>query len=285
MSSVLDQRILPGVAALWRRRTAVFRDNGSPDDARSTAAKLSLSAGIALLGVFWGSAVAVAETNALYLCLALIGCAFVLLDFRVGVVLLILLMPISSSTVFPHEMLGITGLNPLNLLLVGTLGSCLLHGVSDGSLRRFMPRPLLWLYIAPILVAGALGSRRVGDIAPAFVMYDQLEFHDAAGYVRDLVVKPLSLVIFALLVGAAVSKSEKPEKFLVPTLISIWVMGSMVILFVSQSGIALGQLASDDSRGFLSPLGLHANDLGRLYAVAYALLLFTWAESKDTGLR
>jgi len=285
MSSVLDQRILPGVAALWRRRTAVFRDNGSPDDARSTAAKLSLSAGIALLGVFWGSAVAVAETNALYLCLALIGCAFVLLDFRVGVVLLILLMPISSSTVFPHEMLGITGLNPLNLLLVGTLGSCLLHGVSDGSLRRFMPRPLLWLYIAPILVAGALGSRHVGDIAPAFFMYDQLEFHDAAGYVRDLVVKPLSMVIFALLVGAAVSKSEKPEKFLVPTLISIWVMGSIVIVFVSQSGVALGQLASDDSRGFLSPLGLHANDLGRLYAVAYALLLFTWAESKDTGLR
>jgi O-antigen ligase len=35
----------------------------------------------------------------------------------------------------------------------------------------------------------------------------------------------------------------------------------------------------------LSALGLHANDLGRLYAVAYALLLFTWAESKRPGLR
>jgi O-antigen ligase len=62
-------------------------------------------------------------------------------------------------------------------------------------------------------------------------------------------------------------------------------MGSIVIVFVSQSGVALGQLASSSERGFLSPLGLHANDLGRLYAVAYALLLFTWAESKDTGLR
>ena len=30
---------------------------------------------------------------------------------------------------------------------------------------------------------------------------------------------------------------------------------------------------------------MHANDLGRLYAVAYALLLFTWAESKDARLR
>jgi O-antigen ligase len=288
MSSILDQRILPGAAALWRRRKALFRDDGSPGDARSgraVAVELSLSAGIALLGVFWGCAVAVAETNALYLCVALIGCAFILLDFRVGVVLLVLLMPISSSTVFPHQMLGITGLNPVNLLLVGTLGTYLLHGVSDGSLRRFAPRPLLWLYIVPILVAGALGSRHVNDIAPAFFMYDQLEFHDAAGYARDLMVKPMSLVIFALLVGAAVSKSEKPEKFLVPTLISTWAMCAIVIVFVSQSGVALSQLASDDSREFLSPLGLHANDLGRLYAVAYALLLFTWAESKDTGLR
>ncbi len=288
MSSVLEQRVLPGSTALWRRCAAAFRAAGFLQDARSgrrIAFTLSVFAGITLLGAFWGSVVAVAELNALYLCIALIGCAFILLDFRIGVVLLILLMPISSSRVFPHAMFGVTGLNPLNLLLVGTFGSCLLHGVSDGSLRRFAPRPLLWLYILPILVAGALGSRHVGDIAPAFFMYDQVEFHDAAGYVRDFVAKPMSLVIFALLVGAAVSKSKKPEKFLVPTLISIWVMGSMVIVFVSQSGIALGQLASDESREFLSPLGLHANDLGRLYAVAYALLLFTWAESKDTGLR
>src|SRR5213592_2986794 len=181
MSLVLEPRLLPGLAAIWRRCAAGFGDDGSPQDARSSRRiAFKLFAGIALLGAFWGSVIAVAGLNALYLCVSLIACAFILLDFRVGVVLLILLMPISSSTVFPHEMLGITGLNPVNLLLVGTLGSCLLHGVSDGSLRRFMPRPLLWLYIAPILVAGALGSRHVGDVAPAFFMYDQLEFHDAA---------------------------------------------------------------------------------------------------------
>lgn len=285
MSSAVEQQNLPGPPG---RRAAAIGALGVSRDAgswRRIAVALSVFGGVALLGAFWGSAIAVAGLNALYLCVSLIGCAFILLDFRIGVVLLILLMPISSSTVFPHEMLGITGLNPVNLLLVGTLASYLLHGVSDGSLFRFAPQPLLWLYVLPILVAGALGSRHVGDIAPAFFMYDQLEFHDAAGYFRDLVAKPLSLVVFALLVGAAASKSDKPERFLVPTLLSIWVMGSIVIVFVSQSGVALGQLASDDSREFLSPLGLHANDLGRLYAVAYALLLFTWAESKDSGSR
>jgi len=261
---------------------------GSPPDARSwrrIALKLCVFAGLALLGAFWGSAVAVAGLNAMYVCVSLIGCAFILLDFRIGVVLLIVLLPISRSYVFPHAMLGITGLNPLNLLLVGTLGSYVFQGLSDGSLRRFVPRSLLWLYIVPILTAGALGSRHVGDIAPGFYIYDMLDFDSVAGYVRNLVVKPLSLVIFALLVGAAVSRSEKPEKFLIPTLVSIWVMGSMVIVFVYSSGVALGELASSSSRETLSALGLHANDLGRLYAVAYALLLFTWAESKDPGLR
>src|SRR4029077_913445 len=36
---------------------------------------------------------------------------------------------------------------------------------------------------------------------------------------------------------------------------------------------------------FFSGLGLHSNDLGRLYAVAYALLLFTWGETKDLRLK
>jgi O-antigen ligase len=51
------------------------------------------------------------------------------------------------------------------------------------------------------------------------------------------------------------------------------------------SGANFGQLASDQEREFLSPLGLHANELGRMYVIAYALLLFMWAETKDYGVK
>jgi hypothetical protein len=276
-----------GGESYWRRSAAIsgsdhpmeYAGRGGP------AFELAVLGGIALIAVFWGSVVAFAELNALYLCAAVIGCAFILFDFRIGVVLLILLMPISRSTVFPHAMLGITGLNPLNLLLIGTLGSYLLHALSDGSIRRFVPPQLFFLYIVPILIAGALGSRHVDDIVPGiFVRFDEL-FNTTAGYLREFLVKPLSLVVFALLVGAAVAKSGKPERFLVPGLISIWVISVMIIVFVLLSGTGLGQLASSESREFLSALGMHANELGRLYVVAYALLLFTWAESKDLGLK
>ena len=260
----------------------------SAEDLRSwhrIGSRISALGGLALLGAFWGSAIGVASWNAVYLCGALLGCVFILRDFRVGVVLLILLLPLSRSYVFPHEMLGIKGLNPLNLLLVGTLGSCLLQGLLDGSLRRFMPHPLLWLYIVAILIAGLLGSRHVDDIASYYFMNQMLYFDDAAGYLREMAFKPLSMVVYALLVGAAVSKAAQPEKFLLPTLISIWVMSSIVIVCVYLSGVTLGELASSLRGSLTKWLGMHENELGRLYAVAYALLLFTWAESKHGGLK
>src|SRR5215468_7776878 len=99
----------------------------------STASQARTRAGIAVAGAFFGSVVALAGLNALYMSVALIGCIFILRDFRIGVVLLIVLFPISRSRVFPHEMLGITGLNPLNLLLFGTLLAYLLQALPDGS--------------------------------------------------------------------------------------------------------------------------------------------------------
>ncbi|HZF18802.1 MAG TPA: O-antigen ligase family protein [Burkholderiales bacterium] len=269
-----------GSGALWGPS---YTASGSDRWRRIASQSRALSC-VALLGAFFGLVVAVAGVNALYLCVSLIGCVFILRDFRIGVVLLILLLPISRSAVFPHEIMGITGLNPLNLLLLGTLGACLLRGLSDGSLRRFVPRPLLWLYIVPIVIAGVIGSRHLNEIPP--VLFNKLvEFDSVTGYIRDVVVKPLSIVVFALLVRAAVSHSEKPEKFLVPMLVSTWVMVALIFTYVLQSGISLTVLASSEEREFLSGLGMHANELGRLFAAAYALLLFTWVEAKTSAFR
>jgi O-antigen ligase len=110
-------------------------------------------------------------------------------------------------------------------------------------------------------------------------------FDTPFGYVRDMLLKPLALVIYALLVGAAVAWSKKPERFVIPMLISVFVMAGMAIIFVATSGASLSSLAGEYSRHFLSTLGLHANDLGRLYAVAFALLLFVWDRTRRIGLK
>jgi O-antigen ligase len=239
-------------------------------------------AGLALFAVLSGVGIAMGEFEAMIISLSVIACCAVLADFRVGAVLLILMLPIEQSRLFPHSILGFTGLNPLNLVLGATLASFLLRG---RDLGRFMPKPLLWLFIVPILLAGLLGVRHVDEIYPAFYEAQVIHFTDAFGYFRDTALKPMLIVLSALVIGAAVARSQKPERFLAPVILSVWVMSLISIIYVVLAGVSLGLLASSQSREFFAALGLHSNDLGRLYAVAYALLLFTWGETRDMALK
>ncbi|MFL6579106.1 MAG: O-antigen ligase family protein [Burkholderiales bacterium] len=288
MALDLQGQFVPHWIAKWRSHDPSSAADSVPQTSRtkpSLLRKAGVLAAIALVGAVWGGVVAVAGVNALFLCVSLIGCAFILRDFRIGVALLIVLMPISRSWMFPHAMLGVTGLNPFNLLLVATVGSLLLHGLSEKNRGPLVPRPLLWLYIVPIIAAGVLGSGHVNEIPSFLLDGNVIEFENASGYFRDMVMKPLIMVVFALVVGAAMARSDKPERFLYPAVAAIWVMSAMVIVFVLLSGTSLKDMAGSESREVLSALGMHANALGRLYVSAYALLLFTWAESKNSAFR
>ncbi|HET7548711.1 MAG TPA: O-antigen ligase family protein [Usitatibacter sp.] len=242
-------------------------------------------AALLAFGVMWGAAVAYAGLGAALICISLLACVFCLRDFRWGVVLLILIMPISSSFLFPHSMFGISGLNPLNLLLAATLGSYTLAYAGKGALRALGSRPLVFLYIAPIVMGALLGMSHANEIPGIFVDMEWIEYVGPGGYLRDLLFKPMLLVLYAMLVGVAVGHSRTTKRFLTPMLVSMWVMALLVIVFIAASGVSLSQLAGTYERSFLSPLGMHANDLGRLYATAYALLLFIWDRTPRASLK
>jgi O-antigen ligase len=242
-------------------------------------------AALAGFGAFWGLAVGVAGAAAAIICLAMVACVFALRDFRVGVALLIVIMPISQSYVFPHAMFGITGLNPLNLLLATALFALFMATAGRGLIDGFVPRVVGWLYLLPLAYGALLGIDDIGRIPSIFRDLDMIFFDSPVGYVRDYLLKPITFVIYALLVAAAVRRSERPEKFVTPMLISVGVMASVVLIFTVAANVSLSQLAGTYSRAFFSPLGMHANDLGRLYAVAYALLLFVWDRTGNMMLK
>jgi O-antigen ligase len=238
--------------------------------------------GLGLFGVLCGVGLAVGELQALVASLTVLACLAVLADFRIGAVLLLVMLPVEGSYLFPHSVFGVTGLNPLNLVLAATLASYLVRG---HGLSKFLPKPLGWLFIAPIVIAGLIGSRHVDEVYPYFYEVGVTHFTDALGYLRDVLLKPMLTVVAALVIAQAVMKSKKVENFLVPLIIAVWLMSVMAIGYVVAEGVSLGALALSSARTFFSALGMHANDLGRLYAVAYALLLFTWGETKDARLK
>jgi O-antigen ligase len=243
-------------------------------------------AGLALLGAVAGVAIAVGEVAALIILLALLACAATLVDFRAGVALMIVIMPISQSYVFPHAMFGITGLNPLNLLTIATFTSYVMRTAGEkGALMGFLPRHIGWLLVAPMAMGAYLGMSHVGEIPPIFRDLDMIFFTNGFGYWRDMFGKPMTFVLYALLVAAAVHHSRKPERFSTPMLISVVVMALVPVIYVAISGVTISQLSGTYARMFFSPLGMHANDLGRLYACAYALLLFMWDRTGNIALK
>ena len=205
-------------------------------------------------------------------------CAFslwVLLDFRAGVGFAVVLMPLSALSFFPHEMLGIRGLNPLNMILFLTIVSYVVHA----GLRRWRDpvaplRLLLW-YVLPIGIACIVGMSSVGLIPPRFEAERLIQFNDGIGYLRDMFVKPQFLVLLALLVGLAVRHSKRPERFLYLMLVSGWVFCALVAWLLLSSGIPLRELASPLARTFLGRLGMHANEMSLLLNMLYALTLFS----------
>jgi len=247
--------------------------------------ELALLAAAILFGLAWGALVAIGGIGAALACVSLVACVCCMLDFRSGVTLLILMMPISSSVLFPHAMFGLTGINPFNLLLVMTFGIFLMNSLGTGTMRGFMPRYLWWLYVAPFLMGGIVGMQHIDEIPRLFKASEMIYFDGPMGYWRDMILKPLGFVIYAMLIAAAVGRSQRPERFVTPMLLSVYVMALLAIGFVIESGAHLSDLAGVYARQFFSALGMHANDLGRLYAVAYALLLFTWDRTSRVSLK
>ena len=195
---------------------------------RNRTHSTGMIAGLALIAMLCGWGIAVGGNSALFLLLATVACIFIVMDFRFGVVLLIMMLPIANSSMFPHELLGVTGLNPFNVLLVGTLAGYYLRNRPGEAFSGFIPQPLILLYILPIIVAGILGARHVNEIAPQLIAGGTISFNNAFGYVRDMVIKPFFFVLFALLLARAVVRSQDPEKFMVPIMASVWIMLSLI---------------------------------------------------------
>ncbi len=138
----------------------------------------------------------------------LVFSALALFNYRIGVVLLVLIMPIANTSLFPHELFGVTGLNPFNLLLFLTLLSYLLPRFLQRETYTLIPR----LFLRPVFIACAGGGpdrhNPRGQIPLSLDISEAVNFDNAAGYFRDMVIRPLFTLIVAYLIAAAVRDSK-----------------------------------------------------------------------------
>jgi hypothetical protein len=254
---------------------------GKPKALRYRPPRSSAIAGLialVLLAAFFGAAVPVLGVFVPLLVLVGVFSVWVLLDFRAGVGYAVVFMPLSALAFFPKEMLGIRGLNPVNVILFLTIISYVVHA----GLRRWrdplVPKRMILWYILPIALAAVVGMQYVGLIPPHFEAQRLIQFKDSLGYLRDLFIKPMFLILLAVLVSLAVRHSKKPENFVYLMLISGWVFCALVAGLLVTSGLSLRELASPLARNALGQLGMHANEISLMLNMLYALTLFSIRE-------
>jgi O-antigen ligase len=245
---------------------------------------IAVAVGMLALALGSGYALALGEMAGLYVALSLACAVAVLIDFRVGAVALLLMLPMSASALFPHNLLNIKGLDPLNLIVLAALGAYILRGRLHAP-AALVPMPLVGLFIVPIVLAAWMGMGRVDEIPAFFYERELITFDTPVKYFLHSAIRPMVLVGVALLIGAAAAQSKQPERFIVPIALSALLVALIQIGFVIIERPSLAALASTGERSFYTPIGLHANDLGRLHLFAAALLVFVWAETKRPQLK
>ncbi|MEK8085851.1 O-antigen ligase family protein [Aquabacterium sp. A3] len=211
--------------------------------------------------------------------------ALMLWDYRVGVVALILIMPVSNTYLFPRQLFGITGFSPENLILLGTAGVYFLKHLfsQDGPLK--VSSKFFWFYVLPLLAAGFIGSTHVNNIFPGYLIDNQIKYSTPAPYLRDVVIKPLFFMLYAYLVAAAAKESRRPNLLLIPFVLSILVMVLVVFYGALSSGLGLAGLADSTNRQALNVVGMHANELGPMLVTGIVFVLFIQAGLRSVAVK
>ncbi|MEI8168712.1 MAG: O-antigen ligase family protein [Rhodoferax sp.] len=187
----------------------------------------------------------------------------------------IILLPLGSTTLIPHEMLGLTGLNPLNASLFLTIGTLMLIWMVQPWKVSYPRWPgYFWAYVFMMTLGALHGAMHVDEIPEYFRALKVINFNTVGGYLQDTFFKQMLILVTAYIFSFVVRNALNPTYCLVPLFASTLVLPITVIAIVSLSGESLSYLASSDSRGFLSVIGMHANELGLMFNMMFALSIF-----------
>lgn len=239
-----------------------------------------LGLGYAFMVMLFGMAVPIAGVIVPAFIVVIMFMAWTALDYRVGTVLVLVLIHISGTVFIPRELLGIQGLNPINLLILGTVLSYVISHAGTGKLSIPWTPSLVYFYVLPFMLAALVGTTKVHLIPQAFETMKLVSFTSGFGYFRDLFIKPNFVILGALLMALVIQEAKHPARYVHVISAGCVVLAGAVLGAFIISGASISLLSGANARGFLSILGMHANEISLCLNLGYALLIFSLAGHK-----
>ncbi|MGE5116998.1 MAG: O-antigen ligase family protein [Betaproteobacteria bacterium] len=241
-------------------------------------------AGVVLVVLLFGAFTAVLDWDVAAIALtALVPALLMFWDYRIGLALLILILPFENAQFLPK--LG--PLNALNVLILGvTLAFLLQAGV-----RRFTAKPLavlvpptlFWFYVVPLAVAVVFGSLHFKEMSAAYLVKTHPEGYKLTTYWASDWFKHLLLVAAACVLGSAVYAARSGRRWMAMFALAALVFVLAQFVLTAATGVSLEAL--QDSRAFFSYLGRQNNEAGVMLVTAFGPLLFMRGMVKSRGLR
>lgn len=210
----------------------------------------------------------------------------VLFNYRLGVWLLVLLLPFAATHIIPRQVLGITGLNPVNALLAATLVSLAAAYAFQRGRIALVPLPSIFLLYLALLAFGAfMGSFKAESAILQMNPQGQYEALTRMKYLLAVFFKPFIILIVAWLAAVQVRNGAGGKSLIWAIALAASILFSVIVTNLVVTGTSLQVLASSKSRGFLSWMGIHANELGLMANMMFAVLLYTTLGSDRGGAR
>jgi O-antigen ligase len=221
-----------------------------------------------ITGIFGGLVALVALSFIVFMAIAIS-------DYRAGILLAMFLLPLSATSLLPRELFGITGFNPLNATLVMAVTAILFMVLFHRGDIAIPGTPrIFWVYLATLALAAFHGAFHVASIPAYYKTLHIISFDSSAGYIRDIFLKPLLILVTAFMLSIAVRNARRPHVFLIPLFCSAVTLAIAILAYLAVTGASMAELAASESRGTLTAIGMHANELGLMFNMAFALALF-----------
>lgn len=210
---------------------------------------------------------------------AMVPLPIIFKDYRAGVVLLTLLLPVAAM------LPPIRGLNVLNFVTVATLAAFFMHRAFSKQAMVPLPKALIWCLLLPATWGIVIAWPHIPEGVRNYpTMEDARSIFDPMSYVTGRYVKPLFYYFsYAFLLANAVRSSRKPQRFVVLLAVSAMLPSLAVFYTVATYPGSLMDVSRD--REFMAPRGMHANEFGMLLAVAAGPLLFMVGGARTAAWR
>lgn len=195
-------------------------------------------------------------------------------DFSVGVVALCFFLPLAATNLLPRQVLGVTGLNPLNLIVVGTTAAFFIAAAFRRS--RLVPMPMFfWAYITILVFAGLNGTRSVQKVPP--FLQEIVAFSSRGEYLVVVLLKALLVLVATYLIAqAALDRRNRAVAIFVSAVCGVLVLAAASAANIATGGYSLDYLAAG-RRGAVSAFQMHANEAGLAFNIAFAVVLYVWS--------